>query len=348
MGYSLVIFFSTMMLFVACSLVRAHDGSWLLKTVYVLGIFISSLWISDDSMINFAIVCACGSVIFIIIQILQLLEFVYAWNEVWVTNAQEDPIYYRYLQVATLVSYSFFLMFIILSIVQFAAPGCSFAAAQISWTVIASVGVSLTSISYLSPQGSLLCSSVVSLYASYYCWSALTGIEYNVLNSAGTPCNTLLNADPDDPSNATAVNVIFGLALTCISLAWSAYSTGSHSTDIDPSNRARTVPSHTVPLVNDDNLDNTAPEDSFMCTGDTTLIKPLVLYHFVMLVCTMYMVMTVVDWDVVQTGKKSNLTSTGVWSKALSQWLALALYAWTLVANKVLLMCGVERDFDFS
>jgi len=89
--------------------------------------------------------------------------------------------------------------------------------------------------------------------------------------------------------------------------------------------------------------------------------------------------MTVVNWDVDLTAKKARMevlkeqfpslpysapsvsppytcffqdfgTGSGVvWVKTLSQWLTMALYTWTLIAQTVLTnCCGLERSFDFT
>merc|ERR1712159_521702 len=87
--------------------------------------------------------------------------------------------------------------------------------------------------------------------------------------------------------------------------------------------------------------------------GGTEMIQPLMTYHFVMVLCSMYMVMTIVNWDTDLTGKRNTLQdfgtgSTVVWVKIVAQWLAIVLYVWTLIAPRVLAACGVERDFEFA
>merc|ERR1711968_59093 len=105
----------------------------MLKALVIVATLIGSLWISDDSMDTFSNVCLYGSAIFIVIQVLILLEWVYAWNESWRDQAQEVEAYFSYLLAVTVFGYVLSLVFLILSIVFFAAPGCSFAAAEISW-----------------------------------------------------------------------------------------------------------------------------------------------------------------------------------------------------------------------
>merc|ERR1711998_116027 len=145
-------------------------------------------------MLTFGKVCLGGSAIFIVVQILCLLEWVYAWNESWRDKAssqnieeEDDTSYLWYLLLASIAGYAVAITFIVLSIL---------------------------SISGINDNGSLLCSSMVSAYCSYYCWSALSG-------QSNENCNSLAH---NDGNSGTSVNVLIGLILTVLSVAYSAYS----------------------------------------------------------------------------------------------------------------------------
>lgn len=364
MGFALVLFFSLMMMLVMACRKAVHEGAWLIKIVVIIGTFVGSIWIDDDKMLGFADACLYGSALFIVVQIICLLEWVYGWNEAWAAKAwvsdgmgeETTTEYATYLMCTTVVGYIVSLVFIILSIVQFAAEGCQFAAAQISWTCIACVLFSVLSVSGISEYGSLLCSSMVSLYASYYCWSALSGMGKDIVGADGNSCNTLLSAGDNA---GVGVNVFFGLVLTCLSLAFSAWTTASESgSDLSLHNT-----SHTGQVADEESgreggragaayqrMEGESTEIEF---GGTEVIKPLMLFHFIMCICCMFMVMTVVNWDTSQTTAKATLQDFGtgttvMWVKTLSQWLTIVLYVWSIVAQRVLAACGVEREFDFT
>ena len=97
-------------------------------------------------------------------------------------------------------------------------------------------------------------------------------------------------------------------------------------------------------------MDNTSEADREFGTSDTIL--PLMRYHLLMMFCTMFATMTVVNWE--YNLMRSEVTSakdfgTGwqvVWVKTSSQWMTILLYVWTIVAPRVLALCGVEREFD--
>lgn len=347
MGFAMVLFFSAMTLLVGCFKRYVHDGAWCGKIGVILSVFIASLWIDDSAMAGFAEACLWGSGVFIIINVLVLLEWVYAWNENWVALAQEDESYFTKLLVSAIVSYVVAIIFVILVCVQFAASGCDFAIAEVTWTCIACALFSIISISGLAPHGSLLCSGVVSLYCCFYCWSALSGMDSSVRDDAGNQCNTLLSADG---SGATMVNVIFGLFLTCCSLAYAAYATSTADLGTGSEHTAVQQP----PAEDPEGGGSYQKMSEGATADDDESAQPLIVYHVIMILCTMFMVMTVVNWDVDVTAKKARMEDFGtgsgvVWVKTLSQWLTIALYTWTLVAQTVLEnCCGVERDFDFT
>jgi len=343
LGFALVVFFSLMMFLVACFRKFAHDGAWCIKVLALLGILVGSLWCSDQSMTTFANACLYGSGLFIAIQVLCLLDWVYGLNERWRGMAEEDPSYFHRLLWTSIVAFVLAILFIILAIVQFAAGGCSFAAAEISWTAISIVGFSVLSVSGLVAHSSLMCSAIVALYATFYCWSGLSAMPHDVLGDDGQSCNTLLG---EDGSAATWVNVTVGLILTCISLAWSAFSLGESEASLSLSKAPSDDSSSYAELSIEDNTSQTDRDSEF---GGSETIVPLMRYHFIMVICSMFMTMTICNWDT----QRSNLKDFGtgwnvVWVKTVSQWLTILLYTWTIIVPRVFELCGIEREFEFS
>ena len=73
-------------------------------------------------------------------------------------------------------------------------------------------------------------------------------------------------------------------------------------------------------------------------------------YHLMMVVCSFYMAMLESDWSVQSVDEVSGAHSVSLlsfWVKISSQWICLAMYAWTLLAPYLL---RNHRDFgiDFS
>jgi len=340
-----VLFFAAMIPLVACFRLAAHNGAWLAKILFVHLIFIASCWMSDESMAKFASVSLLGSGVFIAMQVLALLDWSYTWNESWRAKAEEDEGYFANLLWATIACYTASIIVIVFTIVQFAAAGCSLAIAEVTCTVIACALFSVLSVVGIADHGSLLCSAVVTLYVCFYCWSGLSGMAGDIKDDSGAACNSLLGTDGN---GATAVNVLMGLVLTVLGLAWSVWSTSGTA------------------VGGGDNSDGAATEGSYMGltggesdnsgedAGDPSLIQPLVTYHSLMVLVTMFACMVVVNWDAGNT--MSTATTLGDYGtgdtvvavKLIAQWFTVAMYIWTIVAQRCLGLCGVQREFEFN
>merc|ERR1712159_593205 len=117
------------------------------------------------------------------------------------------------------------------------------------------------------------------------------GMDASHLDDSGHKCNTFLSNDGDSSSTATVVNVTIGLILTCCGLAWSAYSAGEGVNDLDPTNRNHTShrdDQHSGPASDPEGGGNyESMSQDTENWGGAELIKPLMTYHVIMVVCTM-------------------------------------------------------------
>ena len=91
-SFILTVFFSVMF---ALSLVseRLHRGYWFMKILLIVGGITGSFFMPNSAVDNqgYAWAARIGSVFFLILQILVLIDFAYQWNEDWVDRAYNDP-----------------------------------------------------------------------------------------------------------------------------------------------------------------------------------------------------------------------------------------------------------------
>jgi len=329
-GFTLTIFFAGMMLLVACCRRKAHDSAFMLKFLVLGAMFVGTLWVPDDNIYRFAKVAVIGAGFFIAAQVLCLLEFSYAWNEEWRSWDGNGQNRWKYL---ILVISVFMLLgcigFIIASYILFTeGSGCGGGIAQITTTLLTCIIFTLLSTTTWCEHGALLPSAVVALYSGYYCFSALS--------SWPSSCNHFYN-DNTDTGSGSITNVIIGLVFTVLGVAYSAMSTANQFSD-DQIVQIRTVEQ---PL----NADDKYASDADM---DGASIWALMRYHIVMMLASMYMTMVLCSWQV-DSPESNTLENFGInkWSmivKLVSQWVAVALYFWTLIAPMVL----TGRKFDFQ
>ena len=66
-----------------------HDGCWLLKSLFVLGFFVATMWIPNHFFEGFSTFARYVSIVFLIYQALLMLVVAYKINEVLVRNYEE-------------------------------------------------------------------------------------------------------------------------------------------------------------------------------------------------------------------------------------------------------------------
>lgn len=178
-------------------------------------------------------------------------------------------------------------------------------------------------------------------------------MDRHIRGEDGQQCNTMLS---NGQNEGIGVNVALGIIVMCLSLAYSAKSTAEMK-DARPSvapgggeyanmsNSEKNGESDKPPTAEEG-----ADEIEF---GGTEVIYPLMKFHFIMIICSTYMVMTVVNWQIGDVSKNNTLEDFGtgdyvMWGKTIAQWVTIFFYCLTVVAPCCCRTMGVERNFDFS
>ncbi|EDO33382.1 predicted protein, partial [Nematostella vectensis] len=121
-----------------------------------------------------------GAVLFILIQVILLVDFAHSWNEIWTSNAEENDskCWYIGLLVFMILFYAAALAGHITGYIFFTeSSGCHLNKFFLSFNLILCVIISiislLPSIQSAQPKSGLLQSSIVSLFTTYLILSAL-------------------------------------------------------------------------------------------------------------------------------------------------------------------------------
>jgi hypothetical protein len=151
--------------------------------------------------------------LFVIYQQVILISFAYDWNASWVSKSEASD---NYAWLYALVATSCALFAGSITVLGFLFDyfyGCAENDAVLIITVILGVFAVILQL-FVSETGSLLVSGVVCAYCTYLCYSAVTLNPSNV-------CNPTLSTRYQNITQGV------GIALTIISLAYTAYSTGT-------------------------------------------------------------------------------------------------------------------------
>lgn len=309
-----------------------------------------------------------GAAIFIVLQQVILIDVAYNWNDDWVERANEsDRLSFGsgsgWLHAIVGVCVSFYVMCITSIWWMYShytgrqddpnyindptqAPSCAGNTWVITLTLLGILGITALQLLGTS-EGSLLTSGVISLYAVYLC---ITIVSKNPQGH----CNPRLGEND-------VWGVAIGLLLTTVSLIWTGWSWSAEPRlmNADSMGSAKAVlPSPTaghsedavaeaaaalnldIPLLEGD-----SPATSGMVTSNTSparesaALSQVWKLNVVLALISCYVAMILTGWGTIDainedTHNAANPTIGRVNMAILgvSQWLALVLYAWTLVA----------------
>jgi hypothetical protein len=294
-----------------------------------------------------------GATLFLLLQQIILIDVAYNWNEDWLDRADQSDRYeygsggvWLRAIVATCVAF-YSLTILGIGILYRVFNDCP----ENTWIItLTLLGViALTGIQLSGQEGSLLTSSVISLYSTYLAYSMVS-------KNPNASCNPQLG-------NNDVWGIVIGLTLTAISLAWTGWSwTAEERLNVEGVQSTKPVDGNTGPQVDNVNLDvpflnaDQQPTAGLVMeqhdengTGNNSQVWKL---NVVMTLICCFVAMTLTAWgtmDEVLAGDdhearaanptvgRVNMAMIGI-----SQWLAIGLYVWTLVAPKLF----PDRDFS--
>ncbi|XP_068023557.1 serine incorporator 2 [Melanerpes formicivorus] len=355
MGFAMAAFFflfAAIMLCVRSSRdprAAVQNGFWFFKFLVLVGITVGAFYIPDGTFTSvwfyFGVV---GSFLFILVQLVLLIDFAHSWSQLWLRNADESNAkgWYAALCIMTFVFYAASIAAIVLLYIYYTKPqGCTEGKVLISINLILCLIVSAVSIlpkvQEAQPHSGLLQASLITLYTTYITWAALA----NVPNQSCNP--TLLVRSSNSSATATqAVTtwwdapsivglVIFLLCTLFISLRRSDHRQvnklllteggGPGAAAAAEEGAAEGGPHRAY----DDEQEGVTYNYTF--------------FHLCLLLAALYIMMTLTNWYRPDESLQVLRSPwTAVWVKICSSWTGLLLYLWTLVAPLVL----PDRDFS--
>ncbi|KAG2493562.1 hypothetical protein HYH03_008376 [Edaphochlamys debaryana] len=286
-----------------------------------------------------------GSGVFLVIQMIILLDFVQCWNDSWVAAGEEDERWLYGLMGLTVGAYAGTLTLAGLMYAWFKPPGagsCSLNVALVTLALLLVVGCSALSLAPLARQGSIFPSACISLYVAYLCFSALQSEPRDYA------CNGLAHRLTATSGSTLAL----GMLVTLLSVVYAAFRAGSNtalftlegSEDGDAAGqRQALLEAGEGTSAGLDGAPDAAEATRDAVTGATPPPKPdapsapvsynYAFFHLIFALASMYLAMLMTGWgsqaqekDRIDVGWASVCVKTG------AQWATGLLYMWTLVA----------------
>nr|CAG4644009.1 EOG090X07ET [Lepidurus arcticus] len=320
-----------------------QNGFWALKYLILIGAMVGAFFIPEQGTFGqtwmyFGMI---GGFLFILIQLVLLIDFAHSWAEDWVGKYEETESkgWYCALIFFTLLQYALCITAVVLFFIFYANnESCGLHKFFISFNLILCIIVSVVSIlpkiQEHQPRSGLLQSSVISLYTLYLTWSAMT-------NSPDHNCKYSYSV-PDDGKPSFDTQSIVSLVIWFCCVMYSSIRTASHS-------QAAKLTMSDKMLTKDDNK----TEDTVALTSveggevqdveggrakvwdneEEEVAYSWSFFHVMFGLATLYVMMTLTNWYK-PAADLSTLSDNeaSVWVKIISSWLCISLYLWSLVA----------------
>jgi hypothetical protein len=333
---------------------KIQNGFWFFKYLILIGIAVGAFFFPPGFGNVWMYFGLIGGFLFILVQLVLIIDFVHSWAEAWVGNYEEseNKFWYAALLVATAGMFIGALVFVIIGYVFYAhAAGCQLHQFFISFNLILCVALSglsvLPRIQGAIPRSGLLQASAISLYVMYLTWSAMSNspktqcipnIDALIANTtAGGKSGTGGHSTIPIPANIIALIIWFCCVMYASIRSSSNSSAGKLTGGGSDGDRASVMKDASSP---DDDVETRGRGGK--ATGGYQAIDnegegvaySYSLFHVMFALASLYVMMTLTNWLRPEGSSTAtfNRNPASMWVKIVSSWLCVGLYIWTLLA----------------
>jgi len=308
-------------------------------------------------------VALIGSAIFILIQLILLVDFAHSWTESWVAKFEQSQSKFWAVALvgATIVLYIISLALTIVMYIFFMEnqTECWFNPMFVTLNLILCFFISIGSIhpklQEKNPRNGILQAAVVTAYTTYLVWSSLSS-QPNSMKCSRFPITTTGGVDD-------SLSLVIGVLFTFLALTYSALRVSTSSESLSPAEAKKQNKKLLATLAHEDEQpekddaekkDETKKEELKEDTevSDSEEIDEedpegpvpynYSFFHFTFLLASMYLGMVLTNWQSISFFTGQGLDDgtyyfidqgmSAVWVKMVSSWVTLLLFIWTMIA----------------
>jgi len=287
-----------------------QNGFWAIKFLLLIGGMVGAFFIPAGSLQWWMYFGMVGGFLFILIQLVLIIDFAHSWAESWVARYEEteSKIWYCALLFFTFLQYALAITAVGLFYAFYTRPdGCANNKFFISLNLILCVFVSVLSVlprvQQAQPGSGLLQSAAVSLYTMYLTWSAMANqpdasckANFSSIVSGGggvvDPTAGPTAAPGDDVGHFDA-QAIVGLCVWFICVLYSSVRTASSS------QHAKLTGSDKILLKEESGNGSGTPQDGeaqVWDNEDDAVAYSWSFFHLMFALSTLYVMMTLTNW----------------------------------------------------
>ncbi|KAJ4969012.1 hypothetical protein NE237_015713 [Protea cynaroides] len=295
-----------------------HHGEWIIKVVMWALLIILMFFVPNVVITIYGTLSKFGSGLFLLVQLIILLDFTHTWNDAWVEKDEHK--WYMALLAVSVGCYLAAFTFLGILLIWFNPSGydCSLNVFFIVMTMILAFAFAIIA---LHPQvnGSLLPASVISLYCAFLCYTGLSSEPRDYV------CNSLHK----NPKAVSTGALILGMLTTVLSVVYSAVRAGSSTVFLSPPSSPKSGAKH--PLLESEKLEEGKDKE------ENKEARPVsysyAFFHLIFALASMYSSMLLTGWSSsTESAELIDVGWTSVWIRIGTEWVTAALYLWTLIA----------------
>lgn len=275
-----------------------HSGWWAVKLVLLIVSMAVPFFLHSKYIQIYGEFARVGAGIFLVLQLVSVIEFITWWNNYWMPDEQEK----QSCSLGLFMSTIFYLASVCGIVVMYAFYGrkveCSLNIFFISWTAILLIVMMAMSLHSKVNRG-LLSSGIMASYLVFLCWSAIRS----------EPASDYCNKQKANGNSDWTTILSFLFAIGAIVMA--TFSTGIDSQSFQFRN------------------DNVQEDDDISYDYG--------FFHLVFAFGAMYFGMLFISWNLNNSARKWSIDVgwASTWVKIVNEWFAASIYLWKLISPTV-------------
>jgi len=317
---------------------QVNEGCWCLKVLLIFVIWVLFFFVPNTFFEGYSDFAKFIGALFLFFQIIMLIDLAYMWGESWIEKYENDNKAYGVLLViGTVVCDGLVIFLNVYMFIWYSSDSsCSLTIFLVVFNLILILIMNLLTISGIAKNGSLMTCASFSLYITYILWSGMS-------SNPDAGCNELISN-----ANTMVVEIIFGFLLIVIALTYMVFNTNKKSAKRIPIMRGKDLNSNIILDEGDEEKgpNNQQQQELFQNKEKDVdeSMKPYktniyVVFHGIMTVASVYISMLLTNWGPPNINdtrlNKFEPSNTSFWLQVVASWLAVLVYIWTLVAQKI-------------
>ncbi|KAK3021144.1 hypothetical protein RJ639_045917 [Escallonia herrerae] len=273
-----------------------HSGWWTLKFVVWIISLTVSFFVPPDFIQFYGELARVGAGIFLILQLVSVIEFIAWWNSYWMPDDTKKQSCFLGLFMSTLFYIASFCGIVVMYALYAPKPSCSLNIFFITWTTLLLVVMMVISLHSKVNRG-LLSSGIMASYIVFLCWSALRSEP------------ALENCSPQKQENKNVDwTTVLGFLIAICAIVMATFSTG--------------IDSQTFQFRKDEvQLEDDIP-------------YKYGFFHLIFSLGAMYFAMLFISWNLESSTRKWSIDVgwASTWVKIVNEWFAATIYLWKLIS----------------